>query len=75
MTAVVVPFTAKPSATAEPCDCHRHRLAALLDRVQAITEAAEDELLVPAAVLLDLAADVTATTTAVLAEPAERTNP
>jgi hypothetical protein len=74
MTATVSSLDAKRRTAPSTCECPRHQLDALADRVRALLDRAGDALLIPREHLATVLDDLTATTDG-LVPPTERTNP
>lgn len=74
MTATVVSLDSRSGEQRKPCECPRHQLAALADRVLDRLEETEGELLITREHLAAVLDDLTDTTRRLL-PPTERTAP
>ena len=74
MTADVIALDSRRRNPAPACTCPRHSLDALADRVRAVLDGTEGELLIPREHLADALVDLTATTDRLLPQT-ERTKP
>ncbi len=74
MSANVIDLASRRRNPEQTCTCPRHSLDALADRVRAVLENTDGELLIPREHLAEALADLVATTNRLL-PPTERTKP